>query len=48
MHAVSRRVVVDLQATLGKLGNEPAYGEISVLDPSQKPDRMSPETAFGL
>ena len=40
MHEVPHRVVVDLQAALGKLGNEPAYGEIAVLDPLQQPDRV--------
>jgi hypothetical protein len=33
MHEVPHRVIVDLQAATGKLGNEPAYGEVAVLDP---------------
>src|SRR5438046_5950457 len=33
MHEVPYRVVVDLQAASGKLGNEPTYGEIAVPDP---------------
>ena len=38
MHEVPHRVVVDLQATSGKLGNEPPYGEIAVFDPLRQPD----------
>ena len=40
MHEVPHRVVVDLQATSGKLGNEPAYREIAVPDPLRQPDRV--------
>src|SRR5690349_9747683 len=40
MHEVPDRVVVDLQPASGKLGNEPAYGEIAVLDPLRQPDRV--------
>ncbi|MDA9521234.1 hypothetical protein XI06_12810 [Bradyrhizobium sp. CCBAU 11434] len=38
MHEVPYRVVVDLQATTGKLSNEATYGEIAVLDPLRQPD----------
>ena len=37
MHEVPHRVVVDLQATPGKLDNEPPYGEI---DPLRQPNRV--------
>src|SRR5947207_11461475 len=40
MHEVPYRVVVDLQAASGKLGNEPTYGEIAVPDPLRQPDRV--------
>src|SRR3954463_8568260 len=40
MHEVPHRMVVDLQAATGKLGNETAYGEIAVLDPLRQPDRV--------
>src|SRR5262245_37091699 len=40
MHEVPHRVVVDLQAAAGKLGNEPAYGEIAFPDPLRQPDRV--------
>src|SRR6478672_12112782 len=40
MHEVPHRVIVDLQAATGKLGNEPAYGEIAVPDPLRQPDRV--------
>src|SRR3954470_21218706 len=40
MHEVPHRVIVDLQAATGKLGNEPAYGEVAVLDPLRQPDRL--------
>jgi hypothetical protein len=39
---VPHRVVIDLQAASGKLGNEPAYGEIAALDPLRQPDRVLP------
>ncbi|MGY4473637.1 transposase InsO family protein [Bradyrhizobium sp. USDA 3364] len=38
MHEVPHRVVVDLQAATGKLGNETANGEIAVPDPLRQPD----------
>jgi hypothetical protein len=41
-------LVVDLQTASGKLGDEPAYGEIAALDPLRQPDACSPEIAFGL
>ena len=48
MHEVPHRVVVDLQAAAGKLGNEPAYGEIAVLDPPRQPDRVVSRNRFRL
>jgi hypothetical protein len=38
MHDVPHRVVVNLQGASG--GNEPAYGEIAILDPLRQPDRV--------
>ena len=40
MHEIPYRVVVDLQAASGELGNEAAYGEIVVFDPLRQPDRV--------
>ncbi|KRP97199.1 hypothetical protein AOQ72_17315 [Bradyrhizobium yuanmingense] len=40
MHEVPHRVIVDLQAASGKLGNEPAYGEIAVPDSLRQPDHL--------
>jgi hypothetical protein len=48
MHEVPHRVVVDLQAATGKLGNEPAYGEVAVVVRCDSQTASSPETAFGL
>lgn len=48
MHEVPHRVLVDLQAASGKLRNEPAYGEIAVLDPLLQPDRVVARNPFGL
>ena len=42
MHKVPHRVIVDLQAASGQLGNKPAYREIAVLDPVRQPDRVLP------
>ena len=40
MHEVAHRVIVDLQATTGKLGNEPRMVKSAVLDPLRQPDRV--------
>jgi len=40
MDELPHRTVVDLQAASSKLGNEPAQGEIVVLDPLRQPDRV--------
>jgi hypothetical protein len=41
-------VVVDLQAAAGKLGDEPPYGEVAVLDPLRQPDRVVSRNRLGL
>ena len=40
MHEIPHRMVVDLQAAPGKFGNEPAQGEVVVLDPLRQPNRV--------
>lgn len=40
MHEIPHRMVVDLQAAPGKFGNEPAQGEVGILDPLRQPNRM--------
>src|SRR5215471_8439475 len=39
MEEVPHRTIIDLKATLGELGDEPAYGEVFPVDP---PPRRSP------
>lgn len=40
MHEVPHRVVIDVQAASGKLGSQPAYGEIADLELSRQPPRV--------
>jgi len=42
MEEVPHRTIIDLKATLGELGDEPAYGEVFPVDPPQKPDAVRP------
>lgn len=46
MQEVPHRVVIDLQDASGKLGNEPVYGEIAVLDPFRQPHRVVARNHF--
>jgi hypothetical protein len=48
VNEVPHRVVVDLQAAIGKLGNETAYGEIAGLEPLRQPKRVLARNRLGL
>jgi len=40
MDEVPHRTIIDLKATLGELGDQPADGEVFPIDPLQKPDAV--------
>lgn len=48
VHEVPHRVVVDLQAASGKLGNQPRNAKSPLLIRCDSKTAWSPETAFGL
>ena len=48
MDEVPHRTIIDLKATLGELGDEPAYGEVFPIDPLQKPDVVLTTNCFWL
>src|SRR3954454_21338577 len=48
MHEVPHRVVVDLQAATGKLGNQPTYDQTSVPDPRRQPGCVDSRTCLRL
>jgi hypothetical protein len=40
MDELPHRAIVDLEATLGELGHQPAQREVAALDPLQQPDAV--------